>query len=209
MSKLKDKVQELADIAKSVPENMQVVCFEVLLRNHLGAAPARPPKDAEPSTESLGSPAGPLPPVAGTPPGDGGAKQEDLKSTDLHVKAKKFLQKYGVALEQLNNLFFKEGGEIKPLYDDLKTTRMSESQIRVTLLIALRGAITTGEFEAAVDAVRQECDERKCLDTNNFSNNFNNNKTLFDFEKFMKGVASVRLSEGGRKELAEAIKELQ
>lgn len=208
MSKLKDKVDEFAEIAKGLPENLQVVCFELLLKHHLDAAGGRAPKEAPPAPDpATGS--GPLPAVQVTPPVEAGSKQEDLKPADLHLKAKKFLEKHALSIDDLNNLFFKEEGALKPLYEDLKTTRMSESQIRITLLIALRCAISTGEFEATIEAVKQECTERKCYDSSNFGNNFNNNKSLFDFDKFAKGVTSVRLSEPGRKELADVIQELQ
>jgi hypothetical protein len=208
VSKLKDKVEEFAEIAKGLPDNLQVVCFELLLKHHLDAAGGRPPKVIDPAPEPAPG-TGTVPPVQVTPPAEAGSKQEDLKPTDLHLKAKKFLEKHALSIDHLNNLFFKEDGVLKPLYEDLKTTRMSESQIRITLLIALRCAISTGEFEATIEAVKQECTERKCYDGGNFGNNFNNNKSLFDFDKFAKGITSVKLSEPGRKELADVIQELQ
>jgi len=209
VSKLKDKVDEFSAIAKSLPENLQVVCFELLLRNHLEGARG-PSEDTRSSTpEKTITPHSPLPAVSTTPPADTGAKQEDLKTSDLHLKAKRFLEKYALSLDELNNLFFKEDGQFKPLYEDLKTTRMSENQIRVTLLLALRNAITTGEFEIEVQAVHDECVQRKCFDGKNFSANYNNNGSLFDFTKFTKETRSVRLSEAGRKELADVVKELQ
>jgi len=208
VSKLKDKVEEFAEIAKGLPDNLQVVCFELLLKHHIDAAGGRPTKVAEPAPDPA-SGAGPLPPVQVTPPAEAGTKQEDLKPADLHLKAKKFLEKHALSIDHLNNLFFKEEGALKPLYEDLKTTRMSESQIRITLLIALRCAISTGEFEAMIEVVKQECTERKCYDGGNFGNNFNNNKSLFDFDKFARGITSVKLSELGRKELADVIQELQ
>ena len=208
MSKLKDKVEEFAEIAKALPENLQVACFELLLKHHLDAVGGRPPKDAAPASDPAPA-TNPLPLVPVTPPAETGSKQEDLKPADLHLKAKKFLEKHALSIDHLNNLFFKEDGALKALYEDLKTTRMSESQIRITLLIALRSAIATGEFEATIEAVKQECTERKCYDSSNFGNNFNNNKGLFDFGKFAKGITSVRLSEDGRKELADVIQELQ
>lgn len=205
MTKLKEKIDEFAAIARGLPENLQVICFELLLRNHLEQLTgSRPPKEPPPIP-----PAAPVPPTETTPPAEAGAKQDDVKPSDLHLKAKKFLEKHGLSLEQINNLFFKEDNQLKPLYEDLKTTKMSESQIRVTLLLALRSAITTGEFEASVEAIRQECTERKCYDGNNFGNNFNNNKGFFDFKKYTREVTSVRLSESGRKQLAETIKDLQ
>lgn len=208
MSKLKDKVDEFAEIAKSLPDNLQVVCFELLLKHYLDAAGTRPTKEVSAAADSTLATTT-LPPVQVTPPAEAGSKQEDLKPADLHLKVRKFLEKHALSIDHLNNLFFKEEGALKALYEDLKTTRMSESQIRITLLSALRSAITTGEFEAMIEAVRQECTERKCYDGSNFANNFNNNKSLFDFDKFAKGIPSVKLSEDGRKELADVIQELQ
>lgn len=205
VTKLKEKIEEFAAIAKALPENLQVICFELLLRNHLEQLTgSRPSKDAPPNPS-----AAPVPPTETKPPAEAAAKQDDVKQSDLHLKAKKFLEKYGISLEQINNLFFKEDSQLKPLYDDLKTTKMSESQIRVTLLLALRAALTTGEFEADVEVIREECIERKCYDSNNFGNNFNNNKGLFDFDKYTRDLKSVKLSESGRKLLAETIKDLQ
>jgi len=205
VTKLKEKIDEFVAIAKALPENLQVICFELLLRNHLEQITgSRPPKEPPPSPS-----ADPVPPTETKPPAEAGAKQDDVKLSDLHLKAKKFIEKYGISLEQINNLFFKEDSQLKPLYDDLKTTKMSESQIRVTLLLALRAALTTGDFEADVEAIREECTVRKCYDGNNFGNNFNNNKSFFDFDKYKRDVKSVKLSELGRKQLADTIKDLQ
>jgi hypothetical protein len=69
--------------------------------------------------------------------------------------------------------------------------------------------MTTGEFEIETRAVKDECTERKCYDVKNFGNNFNNRKSLFDFDKFTKDTSTVRLAEAGKVMLAELIKELQ
>jgi hypothetical protein len=206
LSTLKDKVNEFAEIAKTLPENLQAVCFDLLLRNHLEGvgSHAGAKEDKAASTASPKD----LAEKVIVPAADA-SKQEDFKLSDLHVKAKKFLGKAGLSIDHINNLFFREAKDVKPLYDDLKTTKTSESQIRVVLLLALRNAMTTGEFEADTAAVRDECVERKCFDVKNFGNNFNNRSSLFDFEKFTKETVSVRLAEAGKGALAEVIKELQ
>jgi hypothetical protein len=142
-------------------------------------------------------------------PGD-----SDLTLKDLHVKAKKFLQKYGTTLEDLNQIFYKEGsgdeGKLLPLYEDLKTTKAAESQVRIALMQALESGIKTGEFEFDGEAVRKECQTRKCYDMNNFSANFKNSSDLFDgFEKYDKQEPTIKLSDAGRKALAKAISELR
>jgi hypothetical protein len=202
MSDIKEKIKELAEIAASVPENLQAICFEVLLRDHLASiANERKPAKTERNESSEASTSAPSDLHTNA--------QVDVVNSDLHVKAKKFLEKYSVSLNEINNLFYKEGQEISPLYEDLKTTRMAEAQIRVTLLQALRNALASGEFTADVEAIRAECRDRKSYDAPNFTANFRNNSSLFDFDTYSKDTTSVRLSEDGRKELSQLIKELQ
>ncbi len=213
MTKLKEKVLELAEIAKECPENLQVVCFELLLKHHLDSLSPKPSKGADPATQTPAA-------APASPPGPSGQDkkaaieelvkgQDDISESDLHIKARHFMKKCGISIEQLNNLFYKDDGKIAPLYEDLKTTRMAEGQIRIALLQAVRSAMSNGEFQASVEDVRAEANARKCYDKNNFANNFNNNAGLFDFEKYEKSIQTLKLSEAGRKELAEVIKELQ
>jgi hypothetical protein len=202
---LKEKIKEIADIASSVPENLQVTCFEILLREYLQSiSPAPAPQD---KPQPLAAP-GARPDVSKTVE-EATKGQSDLTMADLHLKARKFMEKYSVTIAEINNLFYKDGTTITPLYEEVKTTRMAEAQIRVTLLQALGSAFKDGEFVANVESVRAECRDRKMLDSTNFSANYKNNSSLFDFNKFDRETKSVRLSEDGRKELAQLIKELQ
>ncbi len=134
--------------------------------------------------------------------------QDDLSDSDLHLKTKRFLAKEQLTTEQLSQLFYKEGDQTLPLYDDLNTTRTSESQIRITLLQCLKSAIKTGNFQTTVEAAKEEATTRKCYDMNNWSNNYSNNAELFDFEKYSKKVQTITLSNEGKKELANLIKEM-
>ena len=209
MSKLKEKILEIAEIAKACPDNLQTICFELLLKDYLNSrAPERQGQsDLSDSTKETTQTAKDKqePAVVGSV----GKGQEDLSGADLHLKARRFLEKYSLTVDQLNNLFYKENDQILPLYEDLKTTRIAESQVRITLLQALQQAIKTGDFECDVETVRNDCDARKCYDVSNWTNNFKNNSGLFDFETFNKSVKKVRLSEDGKKELADLITELQ
>jgi hypothetical protein len=188
---------------------LQAVGFEVLLKDHLNAAEASGSARGKETPEAQ---ANTSPPVTEVPPKsfeDAAKAQADVTLADLHVKARKFLEKYGISIAEVNNLFYKEGAEIKPLYEDLKTTRMSEAQIRITLLQALHRALSDGEFTVQVDNVRIESRDRKSLDSANFAANYKNNSSLFDFDKYDKETKVLRLSEDGRKELAQVMKELQ
>lgn len=210
MEDLKKELKKIVDITKECPENLQQSCFGILLRDFLESrkrdegkgkelpdTAAKKPKETSPEHKV----------TATTEVANG--QGSDITPSELHVKARKFMEKYSISIEQLNQIYYKEGDKILPLFDDLKTTRTSESQIRVALLIALVNALSSGEFDANVEEVRAECQTRKCYDMNNWSNNFRNNASLFDFGKYKKGLKAVRLSETGKKELAVLIKELQ
>lgn len=204
---LKERVLEIVSIAKECPDNLQPLCFELLLRDYLegrrrpAPAPAPAPSPAATPSET------PTPPDS-IAAGETSTGQQDLKAGDLHVKARKFMERYSITLDHLNQLFYKEGGDIKPLYEDLKTTRMAESQIRAALLLALLSAMKTGEFVADGEIVRDEVQQRKAYDKTNFAKNFKNSANLFEgFESYEKETP-LRLSEDGRKELAELIQEL-
>ena len=210
MKQIKDKILEIADIAKVCPDNLQVVCFETLLKHYLTGLtqpPLKSPAEGSPKTTPAHNEAKRSPAETEEPANAG--KQEDIKESDIHLKVKRFMEKEAVTLDQINNLFFKEGDRILPLFDNLKTTRMAESQIRITLLQSLVNALTTGEFQADVSAVKAECSQRKCLDASNFTANFRNNISFFDDKKIDRKTTSLKLSDPGRKELADVIKELQ
>lgn len=209
MSSLQEKVKELAAIAALVPENLQVTCFEILLRDYLASlsGDTAHPQKHNPIKDSAAPPAAAY--KADSEIEKHADTQADVTQADLHVKARKFMEKHSVSINELNNLFYKEGVEIKPLYEDLRTTRMAEAQIRIALLQALHNALSGGEFTADVENIRTECRDRKALDGPNFTANFRNNSSLFDFDNYSKDTTTLRLSEDGKKELAKFIKELQ
>lgn len=144
-----------------------------------------------------------------TDQGEKAADAEDLQLKDLPIKVRKFLEKQGLSIDHINELFYRENLELKTLYEDLKTTKTSESQIRLGLLSALQTALETGEFEFNGESVRQQCQLRKCYDAGNFIANFKNNTKLFEGFSDYDKKAAIRLSEAGRKQLADLIKELQ
>lgn len=124
---LKERVLEIVSIAKECPENLQPLCFELLLRHYLEGRQRLPA--APPSPPSPPSPAEQPQAQGSIAAGETTTGQQDLKAGDLHVKVRKFMERHSITLDHLNQLFYKDAGEIKPLYEDLKTTRMAESQI--------------------------------------------------------------------------------
>jgi hypothetical protein len=204
VKKLKDRVLEVAEIAKECPENLQQSCFEILLKHVLGEEEPAPPPPTAHDRDSTKEKIEPISVVE-----ESAKKQDDLSGKEIHLKARRFLQKNSVTIEELNQLFYKEGENILPLYDDLKSTRTSESQIRITLLQCLLKAIATGEFQTTTESVKEEAQKRKVYDASNWSNNYTNNAALFDFDKYSKGIKVINLSEEGKSRLASVIKELQ
>lgn len=204
-AKLKEKVLEIASIAKECPENLQEKCFEVLLKDFLD-------KQSEPSKSKdghsiLGEAA--ANDSGGDQQGDDKPRQEDILEKDLHVKAKKFLKTYNLDIHHVNQIFYKQDDQILPLYDDLRTTLVAENQIRIALLGAFKNGIISGDFEIDGEAVRSECQMRKCYDKNNFATNFKNSHELFEnFSTYSKKAPTMRLSTRGKAQLAEVIKDL-
>lgn len=207
---LEDEIRRIAGIADSCPPKFQERCFELLLEDLLTRrSSVKPPGRIQtPKTpdDSPGDEPTPLPPRDPEPPVD---NSSDIVDGDLHVKAKSFMKKQGVSIGDLNEVLYKEDGQFLPLYEDLKSTKMSESQIRIALLCALRQGLSSGTFEFDGEEVRKECVSRKCYDPSNFTTNFKNSAGFFDgFDKYDKASPMVRLSEDGRAALANLIREL-
>lgn len=211
---LKTDVLELAAIARECPENLQERCFELLLSRYLDnvakSAPSKVESATPPPTEpTLQDNSG----AAGAGAGSGGGPapaDQDLTLAGLPIKARKFLEKYERSIDDLNQLFYKDGEDVTPLYEDLKTTKITESQIRISLLAALREGIKTGEFVFDGESVRAECQLRKFYDKANFAAIFKRHAALFDgFEAYDPESPKVRLSEGGKQQLSNLIVELR
>ena len=200
---IKQHISEVVEIAQLCPENLQEKCFEIILLSFL---------------QNRGMKLTPEEGIAQIPPRqtvevgltevEEIRRQEDIADKDLHVKARRFLKDNKLNVEHLNQLYYKENGDFKPLYDDLGTTKTAESQLRLALLKALENGMINGEFEFKGESVREKCKEYKCYDMNNYTSNFRSRSSLFDgFEKY-EGGTSIKLSREGKSKLAEIIKEL-
>lgn len=218
MTSLKEEVKEIVEIVALVPDEHKSMCFEMLLKDalakrHLPSKPAPhppPPTSApEPKIAKSSVSASDAEPADGKAPGGVQPKVNegsDIVLSDLHVKTKKFLEKGEVTLDQLNDLFYKEGDTFESLSMDLKVTKMSEGQIRIALLQALQNSLATGDFSTTVESVREECKARKTYDLANFTANIKSAADMFDFGTWSKEVTDLRLSEAGKKELASVVK---
>lgn len=200
---IKKKVLEFTAIANECPENLREKCFELLLSYYLDSLYGKKVKKEK--EEKDGEKNGGEDTTKNQKD-----KQDDILEKDIHVKARQLLKKYALSIENINELYYKEDGHFKPLYDDLNTTGAKESQIRIALLQALKNGLEKGDFEFDGESVRTECQVRKCYDMTNFTAYFKQSKELFDaFEKYSKDESKIKLSSVGKEKLANLIKELQ
>lgn len=219
MTSLKEEVKEIVEIVALVPDEHKAMCFEMLLKDalakrHSAPKPVPPPSAPEAKAAKSPAPAGDVddtddqkPPAAGGQPKVN--EGSDVVSADLHMKTRKFMSSNGLTLEDINNVFYKEGDKFELLITDFGATNMTEGQIRIAQMQALHHALIDGEFTTTVEAVREECKMRKCYDSANFTKNFRVNAATFDFGEWSREVAELRLSEDGKKSLAEVIKALK
>jgi hypothetical protein len=189
---MEEEIKKILEFVKLCPPNLQEKCFEILLTRALSNS-----SKGKGNEQHIGEEEITTPPSTNT--GD------EIKLADIHTKARKLFEK-GISLEQINNLFYKEDGEFKPLFDDLKSTKVSESQIRLSLLEAFKNAIKTGDFSFNTDRIKELCDIYKCYDLANFSTHFKNNRKFF-MEDYKKGSV-LTLSPVGKTRLVEIIKEI-
>lgn len=196
MDKLKKQIEEILEIVKLCPENLQEKCFEFLFKSTIefqqtgkktittgetGAETIPPPEE---TTITSGS---------------------EIEAKDIHTKAKRIIPS-SLALEEVNNIFYKENGEILPLYDELKSPKVSEAQMRVALMEALKNGLKTGDFSFNTKTIKTLCETYKCYDSSNFSVIFKRNKELFNEDYKMDGMMS--LTSEGKTEMVKIAKEL-
>ena len=213
MADLKEQIKEIVEIVALVPDEFKTICFEMLLNEAI----------ANGRLVAALSPPSPIAPVHRSPSKDAISQAEDnidesssgdasvrpkvgegtdIATSDIHMKVRKFLERGGLTTDNLNELFYKEDGGFESLITDLGVTKMSEAQTRISLIQALHNALASGEFVTTVEKVREECKMRKSYDGANFTANFKNNASLFDFGLWTKDTTELKLSELGKKELA-------
>lgn len=204
--KLKTEIKEIIEIVMSCPENLQEKCFEILLTNLLKPESKNIKKDNPTVTETTQvETKKDEPKDEGNDTGDSKEIDSEISLKDFHIKTKRFFEAKGITIEHLNKLYYKDNDKLLPLYEELGTNKISETQIRIALLTAFENSFSNGDFEFSKTTVRERCKLLKSWDTNNASNNYRNNKDFFDD---IDSDDSIKLSTLGKDELAKVLKEL-
>ena len=150
---LKAEIKEIIEITKECPAELQQRCFEILLDNYLQkfkttrsvqtVIAQNEDKVDESSIES----------------NEVSTTTSDITENDFHVKVRKFFQLNNINVTDLNRIYYKENGQLLPYYESMHSTKMSECQIRLTLLTAFEEGFATGDFAVNGENVRKRCQE--------------------------------------------------
>ncbi len=204
---LKSEIKEIIEIVKQCPDTLQEKCFELLLDNYLKSNEQPKSKKVttkvdEPSIEITKADETKVEVIAN--------KEEEIVLTDFHIKIRKFLETNNITIGMINSLYYKEEGKLMPLYESLNSNKMTDCQIRISLLTAFENSFSNaGEMIFNGEVVRQRCQDLKCYDAPHFADTFKRFSSLFDnwAEKYDK-KAQYSLSTEGKKELAAILLEL-
>ncbi len=197
--KLKLEIKEIINITKECPAELQQRCFELLLNNFLSnfstplSSQQTAFKEQEIKTVTVESQ-------------ETTVAADEINENDFHVKVRRFLESNNIKASDLNRVYYKENGCLMPYYESMHSTKMSECQIRLTLLTAFENGYSTGEFVVNGELVRKRCQELKCYDLANFTTIFKTNSEIFDNwgEKYDKST-DYALSSEGKKQLAQIL----
>lgn len=188
---LRKEIDEVFELVKGLPENLQLRAMEILLQDFVVRSPVRGGK------QTIGDP-----PSDSNPPLQHQANQrEGVQGMILPMRLKAFLKKNNISLNSLDSRFHVEGGQVIPIWT-LDTHRVATAQIQIALLLALQRALTAGEFAFDCHEVRELCKTKKAYDGDNFAGNFRRNARLF---ANLDSEGLVQLSDEGMNELARLI----
>lgn len=177
-NKVKECLSEIIAIADKCPEKYQVKCFEVLLN-----ALVRPEISTSGTVGKV--------PVAGIEaPAPAPAKLD-------------FFSSYSIAEEEWTQLFAFDGVSCEIIVKDLKVKPVARKQIRLALLLGVKGLLESGEPAISKDSLVEHCREYSAYDRKNFALHMRNAKNLL----LPKGDGWI-LTVPGKQKAAELIKEL-
>jgi hypothetical protein len=197
-AELKAEVQEIVEVVKTVPQELQARAFDLLLQDAIERHSGR---KVQSRRENGGEEDEKKPSAT---PGRHPRPSGDIDPDALPMRVKAFMKRTKVTAPQIAALFHIEADQFEPIWT-IKGAKVSKAQVQVALLQSLHRALTSGEFSFDREEVRTECENKKTYDKTNFKANFRNNGKLFSgLEK--EGL--VGLTDEGMTALANLIVEL-
>lgn len=190
---LKSKLNEIADIAASVPEPFREKCFEVLLRHLLD--------DVTPPKRDLRKKAHDEPLEEDS---------DEMRVSKIPVKAqlRVFMHRTGVTLQQLDEVVLVDGDDVHFVREPAHGT-VAKGQMEWALLLALRQAIQANEFSTDPEDLRSICQEKGFYDKANFAKILKRPPYGKYFKQPLQGQGPRQvLSNDGQTALSELIKAL-
>jgi hypothetical protein len=182
-----EQLKQITELTNGVPQEYKAKCFELLLAHAL---------------QTLNIPnGGVISKQSATPPA---APALNPKPFLLPIDVKAFLSQYKLNEAKLWKLFFVDGADVRSIYQ-LKTTKKATIQIHYALLMALENALSKGDFQVDIEALRTKCVEQKSYDKINFMTTLKSNQKLF---KSVEKEQPLILSPDGKSDLADLIEEL-
>ena len=208
---LKIEIKEIIEIVNQCPESLKEKCFEILIENYLASNVQSVKLQRQEVSE---------PKVVDNElrTNDTDTSEEielsandDIELKDFHVKIRRLLEDNKITKTILNQLYYKEDGKLMPLYETLKSNKMSDCQVRLALLSAFENSYNdaNGEMAFHYEAVRSRCQTMKCYSLPNFASYFKNSKEFWEALPDKPDKNSiVALSFAGKKELAKVLLDL-
>jgi hypothetical protein len=190
-AKAKADIAQIVDIVKTVPENLQQVCFEMLFEAAFAGAPApaTPKAEEKPEVKENENP----------PPSD--------KKLPPNVLA--FSHRHKVAKEDLAKLFMLDHDPLLPIYK-IPSGNIAKSQINKVMMVLLENGLLNNALTAPYGELREAVRDDDLYD-GNFNKTLKRNHALFRGAIGEDGIDEngvVELTGGGMEKLAEVIKEL-
>jgi len=174
LEKIKDKLNDVIAIADECPGKYQVKCFEILLNALLTAEGVVPVTSATVTTER----------VIGKP-------------------SPEFFTRHGIGEEEWQRVINFDGEAYSIIVSNLKEKSVSKKQIRLALLLGVKGFLETGVPTVEKSQLVELCKQHAAYDSPNFSTHMRKQKNLF----LSKGK-DWALTKPGESKAAEVIKEL-
>ncbi len=199
---LKTEISTILEIVDKCPVDLKQQCFDILLHSFIEDSKKVKTKTHDNVVmNTIEQERLPIPQAIS------GSASEDVKLNMFHTAVRRMLEANSITIEDLNKLYYQEGNVIKPLYEHMKTTLTSDSQIRLALLTAFENGYSNNELVADVENVRDRCKAFKCYDGGNFTAIFKRSKSFFDGleESSMK---TFKLSVEGKKELCIVLRDM-